>query len=274
MEYPTIRLGSTGNVVEIWQAILGANPDGIFGNETTRLTRNWQTEHQLEPDGVVGPESWAVAHKELPAIEYSDVRHMSQFIPNKFTPLDPDSAAKAIAAGYKNVTGSLPGKEILALLIGQAALETGNWKSMHNFNFGNVRGEAPDGKWTSFRAGEIINGKEEFWDADSSASSKNKFRAFDNAIDGATNYVKILKSRPHWWAGLQTKTAEGFIKGLTTYPAYFTASPSLYLRVLNERTANYQALAVKYAGSAILATAIAAAAATAAFVGVKKYREG
>ncbi|MCM1090538.1 MAG: glycoside hydrolase family protein [Butyrivibrio sp.] len=54
----TIRRGSRGKAVKLWQIIIDANPDGIFGADTERLTRIFQAGHGLESDGVVGHMSW------------------------------------------------------------------------------------------------------------------------------------------------------------------------------------------------------------------------
>lgn len=54
----TIKKGSKGTAVKIWQIIIGAEPDGIFGAETEKLTKSFQQKHSLEIDGIVGKNSW------------------------------------------------------------------------------------------------------------------------------------------------------------------------------------------------------------------------
>ena len=61
----TIRNGSKGNVVKVWQIIVGATPDGVFGGGTESKTKSWQHNHGLEDDGVVGPKSWKVGLESL-----------------------------------------------------------------------------------------------------------------------------------------------------------------------------------------------------------------
>jgi peptidoglycan hydrolase-like protein with peptidoglycan-binding domain len=61
MAKPTIKLGSKGDAVKEWQAIVGVKPDGSFGAETESATKNWQQRHKLVPDGVVGALSWSAA---------------------------------------------------------------------------------------------------------------------------------------------------------------------------------------------------------------------
>lgn len=71
----TIKLGSTGKVVRMWQAFLGytgPDIDGKFGAKKTKPdTIKWQKAHKdldgnpLKPDGVVGPKTWRSAMKSI-----------------------------------------------------------------------------------------------------------------------------------------------------------------------------------------------------------------
>ena len=54
----TIKRGSNGKAVKVWQIIVGATPDGTFGGGTESATKNWQASHGLTADGIVGPKSW------------------------------------------------------------------------------------------------------------------------------------------------------------------------------------------------------------------------
>ena len=55
---PTIKKGSKGKIVKIWQVIIGVNVDGEFGPITDSKTRVFQKEHGLVVDGIVGPKTW------------------------------------------------------------------------------------------------------------------------------------------------------------------------------------------------------------------------
>lgn len=55
---PTIKKGSKGNAVKIWQYILNVTADGIFGNTTYNQTRAFQAAANLTIDGVVGKNTW------------------------------------------------------------------------------------------------------------------------------------------------------------------------------------------------------------------------
>lgn len=70
-DMPTIKQGSSGQVVKIWQIILGFNKnqlDGVFGPYTEQRTIQFQAEHNLVKDGVVGAKSWEAGIEKLWAI--------------------------------------------------------------------------------------------------------------------------------------------------------------------------------------------------------------
>lgn len=54
----TIKKGSKGKAVKIWQVICGAAVDGEFGPDTERKTKDFQKAHNLEVDGIVGKITW------------------------------------------------------------------------------------------------------------------------------------------------------------------------------------------------------------------------
>lgn len=61
----TIRRGSKGKAVKVWQIIVGTAPDGNFGGGTESATKNWQASHGLTADGIVGAKSWKVGLESL-----------------------------------------------------------------------------------------------------------------------------------------------------------------------------------------------------------------
>ena len=56
---PTMRRGSTGDLVKDIQAKVGVAVNGVFDAETEAAVRKFQRDHDLVPDGIVGPRSWA-----------------------------------------------------------------------------------------------------------------------------------------------------------------------------------------------------------------------
>jgi peptidoglycan L-alanyl-D-glutamate endopeptidase CwlK len=61
----TIKKGSKGNAVKVWQIIIGAAADGIFGSGTEATTKTWQKNHGLTADGIVGAKSWKAGLESL-----------------------------------------------------------------------------------------------------------------------------------------------------------------------------------------------------------------
>jgi hypothetical protein len=64
----TIKLGSSGEDVEKWQAIIGVVTDGKFGPHTKAETEEWQKDHGLVADGIVGPATWAKAQGKVATV--------------------------------------------------------------------------------------------------------------------------------------------------------------------------------------------------------------
>lgn len=61
----TIKKGSKGKAVKVWQIIIGTTPDGIFGGGTENETKIWQKNHGLAADGIVGKNSWKTGLESL-----------------------------------------------------------------------------------------------------------------------------------------------------------------------------------------------------------------
>lgn len=61
----TIKSGSTGTIVKVWQTILGVTTDGKFGTKTTSATKTWQKKKGLTVDGIVGDKTWTKALESL-----------------------------------------------------------------------------------------------------------------------------------------------------------------------------------------------------------------
>ena len=252
---PTASFGGPVNpsVADVQNKLntLGATPklvvDGNAGPATRLAIVNFQRGKGLTPDGNAGPQTLAALGfpgatsmgPSTPSAGVSAPNPNQTVLPPNNTTLTADEAAKALNAGYKKVTGKIPSSDVLALLMGQTALETANWQKMPNYNFGGMKAQSSDAYVQVFKTTEVINGITQVLD--------QKFAAFISAADGAAAYIKVLLSRQNWANGLHTGTPEGFVAGLASAPAYFTADPSQYLAGLKSRVTAYVALAEKYA---------------------------
>lgn len=62
---PLIMYGSKGSAVRVWQAIVGVETDGEFGEQTKLATLGFQTNHGLTADSEVGKKTWTAGLSEL-----------------------------------------------------------------------------------------------------------------------------------------------------------------------------------------------------------------
>jgi hypothetical protein len=164
---------------------------------------------------------------------------MPETLPSFKPTLTPDEAAQDLNLAYQQISGSAPSAEILALLMAQSALETGNWQSMPNYNFGGIKASSSDPYVQVFQTTEVVNGQ--------TVNEPQTFAAYKDAVSGAAGYVNSLYKRPNWWSGLQSGTPEGFNAGLTSSPAYYTADPTTYLNNLVAGVTKYLPIATQYA---------------------------
>ena len=65
VKLPLIMYGSKGSAVRVWQAIVGVETDGEFGEQTKLATLGFQTNHDLKADGEVGRKTWTAGLSEL-----------------------------------------------------------------------------------------------------------------------------------------------------------------------------------------------------------------
>lgn len=63
--WPKLERGSQGKAIMIMQAVIGAEPDGSFGNKTDAALRTFQKAHGLVVDGVCGYNTWKAIEEVL-----------------------------------------------------------------------------------------------------------------------------------------------------------------------------------------------------------------
>jgi len=153
-------------------------------------------------------------------------------IEDKLTPLTAREVCRAFQSAFFGVTLQLPTKETLALLMAQSALESGRWKSLHCFNFTNIKAaDTYEGLYCLYRCNEIINGKVEWFDP---PHAQCRFRAFKTIEDGATDYLTFLATRKRYadsWAQALRGDPSAFVSALKR-AGFFTASEEPYRRAV------------------------------------------
>lgn len=172
----------------------------------------------------------------------------AQLVPDKKTPLTAHQAIDALQAAYIKIVGVEPDAESLALLVSHSALETGNWKSIHCFNWGNVKASSRyRGLYCQFRCNERINGKIEWFDP---PHPQTHFRAFKSAAEGAEDFISFLavdttphNNRPNRYAEAWDALVDADGDDADVYDfcyelaeaGYYTAPPDLYYDGRNGR---------------------------------------
>lgn len=164
---------------------------------------------------------------------------LATLVPDRLTPMTAIDVAKAFKSAFATVCGVDPSRECLALLVAQSALETGRWKSIHCFNFGNVKASSTyTGKYCQFRCNEVINGKVEWFDP---PHPQTNFRAFDSAETGAIDHISFLANRPRYakaWQAALTGMPLTFVETLRA-AGYFTADAGPYARAVTSLWKEY-----------------------------------
>jgi len=151
-----------------------------------------------------------------------------KLIPNVLTAMTSSDVLTAFSKAFNTLTGTLPSEDTLAILVAQSCLECGNWKSMHCYNFGNIRPPKDwAGDYCQFRCNEQISPGNWVWYDPPSAGSN--FVAFETAEEGAAFYMNMMvKKWPEAWTAALNGNAALFVHGLKQR-GYFTANEAPYL---------------------------------------------
>lgn len=138
------------------------------------------------------------------------------------TQLSGSQAADAIEAAWQGTVGHPPSPGTLSILVGQWAHETGRGKAMLNYNFGGLKGTGPSGASTVYRTHEGAGANE--------IQTQDRFRAYDSAEQGASDYVSLLQRRyPDALQAAERGDAVGFVQALKSR-GYFTGDEHAYTK--------------------------------------------
>jgi peptidoglycan hydrolase-like protein with peptidoglycan-binding domain len=124
---PTLKQGSKGDWVRVWQQIAGATVDGDFGPKTTASTKAWQKAHGLLDDGVVGPKTWG---KALPQGTPTSVPAVQNSIPAGSDLLAAGATQLLLASFFQRHSAELPQGAPVAPLFGTDPSDlAGQWNA-------------------------------------------------------------------------------------------------------------------------------------------------
>ena len=153
-----------------------------------------------------------------------------QFVQDKITALTAAEAAYAFREGWYKVLGYYPSNRSLAVLLAKSGLETGRWKKIHNYNFGNIKKKRkPDDghTFTMFPCSEILKGKEVFFKP---PHIQTHFAAYPTTPAGAEGYIRFVSQKDQYKKAWQ-KVIEGDPSGYChelKLAGYYTANEVKY----------------------------------------------
>jgi hypothetical protein len=161
-----------------------------------------------------------------------------------------EEAAGAMLSALRTTMGAEPSRETLALALGKSALECGRWKSLYNWNWGNIRPSKNGvGFYTCFPICNEIekDGKLHWYAPQGEVVSRtnltvigkryeappghpaSRFKAWENAFEGAEAYCRFVAGGRYAaaWQRLLAADAVGFVAALKK-AGYMTADEKPY----------------------------------------------
>lgn len=164
---------------------------------------------------------------------------IATYIEDLITPLTREQASAAMRYAFDDHP-----IEVAALACAKSALETGRWKAIHRWNFGNIKA-GPDyvGQFTSFWCDEILGGRRVAFYPDGEEGKRGtwtvppghpqtRFRAYAGPTDGALSYRYFVeKNYPRAFAALLTGDPIRFVHELKA-AHYFTADEAPYAKAV------------------------------------------
>lgn len=143
-------------------------------------------------------------------------------VPAHRTQLTAAEARKSLQEAWTERFGQPPPEETLAILTAQWSHETGEGKSMYNFNFAGIKGVGPSGLHVTQRTREGYGESEHI--------IRDSFRAYESAKEGALDYLSLLDRK---YPGALESARAGDVKGFVSElhaGGYFTGDKRVYER--------------------------------------------
>jgi hypothetical protein len=149
----------------------------------------------------------------------------------KRTPLSSSEASQFLSSAWRNIYGNSPTEKQIAILTAQWAHETGNGRSMIQWNFGGIKGVGPSGLTVKARTKEGYGKTERV--------IRDSFRAYANPEEGALDYLKFMKSNfPTAMDKVLEEDPGGFVRELKSH-GYFTGSEKDYIKSVESKTSSF-----------------------------------
>jgi len=159
-----------------------------------------------------------------PAAEASNPSGDVTEIAARRTPMSMGGIRQAIAGAYRRSTGGNVAPKTLDILAAHVAHETARGDRMFNHNFGGIKGAGPSGLSARYQTTEVLGGQ--------TKKLVDGFRAYRNAEEGASDYLKLLNDR---FPGALREAKSGDVSGFAAslkQSGYFTADLDGYTRAL------------------------------------------
>lgn len=153
-----------------------------------------------------------------------------QYIPDEVKTLEEGEATYALREAWHRIYGAYPSDKSLGVLFAKSALETGRWKFIHCYNFGNIKKvRSPDDGhfFCMYRCGEVINGKHLMFDP---PHLQTHFRGYKTPEDGAEDYIKFVSQKKRYlkaWEKVIQGDPAGYSRELKI-AGYYTADEARY----------------------------------------------
>ena len=142
----------------------------------------------------------------------------------KKTPLTPGEIRGALSLAYQKLHDEAPPPKLLDVLSAQVSTETASGASMHNYNFGGIKGTSPQGLTARAWTHEVYGGKE--------VRLKDGFRAYRTPVEGAIDSLSFLEKRfPRAIDAAKTGDVGGYVARLKA-GRYFTADETQYANAM------------------------------------------
>jgi hypothetical protein len=183
---------------------------------------------------------------------------LAAFTPDVLTPFTFEHAAEAARAALYAELNAEPSREALGLMLAKTALETGRWKKIHCFNWGNIKASQKwSGMYTCILLNEVLNGKVVWFAPEGQLVAgpgtglvgtrypmppapepetgyghpQTRMRAYANKFDGAYDYVGFI-SQGRYAGAFKTMLSGDPIQWVHSLKqlGYFTADEATYAK--------------------------------------------